>query len=591
MMTGAVIDAPAIPVEPPQEAARPRTVLVIWLILALALPAFAPHRYLLSGDPDKYVLLAGAMSHGEPYEVDGRPETKFSPGFPALLVPAAVLARDDFGVASRWAAFLSAFVFPLTYWWAARRGSRFPLAIAVATVSSTTFLQLATGNPMADPAFTAVSLAFLGWADTGKSEPGRESWWNAVLGAVLLTAAVAIRSAGIALIAAYAVVVAVRAITVRQGARRVIQRALPLLASIAYLATWSWWANQVHRPLYPGDAANSYFQYVTLQDAHQAGLGRVSMVEVFGRLLPGLKTQAAHAGELLTQIPWIAPVWFSPLLALPLLLVLAGLAQDLRRGRFLGPAYLVGYGVMVALWPFDEGARFLFPLLPLLFFYVGRGLVRLTNAMRAGDPRVRRGLIVLGSVCLVGVLIMLLRQPTAPSRQQLFSVVVWSTLLVLAVFARGLVAARWSRIVWDRSAVWVTGLTIAFTVAGIGQIAPALAANAKGGGPREITAAALDRAATWLLSNSSDSAIVQATWSSRLHAATQRRVVPFPTEPEAFTEIDRKFNPRYLVVLDSTVNPYRRPTDPERLTALRAALGTEPALVHTFAGGSIYALR
>jgi hypothetical protein len=590
-MTAAVTDPSAILEERPRAAVNRRTVVVIWLILSLALPAFAPHRYLLSGDPDKYVLLAGAMSRGEPYEVNGRPETRFSPGFPGLLVPAALFARDDFGVASRWAAFLSALVFPLTYWWAARRGSRFPLAIATATVSSTTFLQLATGNPMADPAFTAVSLAFLGWADAWEREPAPKSWGNALLGAILLTAAVAIRSAGIALIAAYALAVAVRAITGRQGAHRVIPRALPLLTSIAYLWAWSWWANHIHRPLYPGDATNSYMQYVTLLDPHQPALGRASMVEVFGRLLPGLRAQAAHAGELLTQIPSIAPVWFSPLVALPLLLVLAGLVQDIRRHELLVPAYLVGYGVLLALWPFDEGRRFLLPALPLLLCYVGRGLGRLADAVRAGDARVQRWLIAVGSVCLAGVLITVVRQQAGPSRQQLFSVGVWSILLAGAAFARRPVAARWSRMMGDRSAVWVTGLTIAFTAAGIVQVAPALAANAKDTGPEEITAAALNRAATWMRSNTPDSAIVQAGWSSRLHAATHRRVVPFPHSTEAFVEIDREFSPQYLVVLDPTANPYVRPTDPERLTALRAALRTEPMLVHTFVGGSIYALR
>jgi len=140
---------------------------------------------------------------------------------------------------------------------------------------------------------------------------------------------------------------------------------------------------------------------------------------------------------------------------------------------------------------------------------------------------------------------------------------------------------------------WVAALTLAFAVVGITQVGPELVSQARGAAPSEPTAAALDQATRWLREHTPDSAVIQATFESRVHVALQRRAVPLPlsTDPEVYREIDRVYKPTYVVVVDSTEFPYYRATDPERFAVLRAALGSEPAVVHAFPGGWIYALR
>ncbi len=69
-------------------------------------------------------------------------------------------------------------------------------------------------------------------------------------------------------------------------------------------------------------------------------------------------------------MPWLDVLWFSPLVLIPAFLLIVGLGSSFRRGRSppLG-WYVLAYLGLYSLWPFDEGARFMLPIFPLMFLF------------------------------------------------------------------------------------------------------------------------------------------------------------------------------------------------------------------------------
>ena len=66
------------------------------LAFALSLGALAAPKFLFVGDTVDYVELGRAIAKGSAYAVNGRPETKFPPGLPVLLAPAAMVVPGSF---------------------------------------------------------------------------------------------------------------------------------------------------------------------------------------------------------------------------------------------------------------------------------------------------------------------------------------------------------------------------------------------------------------------------------------------------------------------------------------------------------------
>jgi hypothetical protein len=565
---------------------------LVWLAIALTLPLFVATRYLLGADSGHYVELARALAQGAPYEVNGRPETKYPPGFPLLLVPAALIADGSFLAIARWAAMLASLVLPASYLLAKRRMPRFAIPIALAAVSSATFINLATTNPISDLTFTAVSAGFLVWADRVLDADAAAGWTTALLGALLLTMTVAIRTIGIAAIAAFGFAVAIRWFTSRPGARWTAQCLLPLGSATLYFVLWSAWATRMRQPWYRGEGSDSYTHQMMMVNPQQPDLGQASLADIAGRVLTNVKIQGAHAGELLTQLPWIQHAWLSPLVLLPLLLILLGIWFEVRKRRILLPAYAVAYATIVVLWPFDEGRRLLFPLLPLILLFVGSAVAALIELASARYFRLRAiGAAVCG-LSLIGVIAGIVPQPD-PSRQELLSVAAWSGLLLTLLITDPSAAGKVTSAIRTHQSRLVTALTAVFVAAGVVRMAPEIHRRANGAPPTDPTPVALDAAATWLAAHTPPSTVVQGTFVSPLHLASRRRVVPFPLtrDPAVFREVDSLYAPQYLVVLKPTGFDYYLPLDSDRFMILRRALNIDPSVAHVFSGGWIYALR
>lgn len=559
------------------------------LALAITFAALAAPSFRFTGDTEAYVELARGLVHGGPYAVNGHPEAQFPPGVPLLLAPAAVLFHGSFEAISRWAAAWAALVLPLTWFWVRRREPKLAWPIAILTVGSIPFLSLSTDNPMSELLYMVVALGLLLWGDEWATAPSsRRGWGWIVTGSALLVAAPASRAIGIAAVAATALFLLLRLLRPGPSAPRFrFKETIPLLAGVAFLAGWLSWTVSVASRV----GRTGYLQKVLMANPHHPDAGLATPIQLLSRIGQNLENHVAHAGEIMTPVIWIKPSWFSPLS-----LLLAGLVigwwWELTGPRKFGPLYLLCYVGILLLWPYDEGARFLLPAAPLLWFYGIDGGRRMIGAVREGWPWVRILILTLSVASLIGVAVTWGLHPEMISRQDLAALGFWSVVLVAATtgwswLVRGIGVS--SRL--PAQAVVLSGVGV-FVLASVVQVGPMVIARAKGKPPTDENARALWEASDWIKTNTAPTAMIETTYATRIHFATGRPTVKLPVTErrDTFVTLARHYRPEFVVILDSE-DGYYVPSDRARFRILESLFPGRWREVHRFAGGSIHAFR
>ena len=566
-------------------------VALLSVVLAVGFAALAAPKYRFTGDTEHYVTLARTIATGAPYEVNGRPETKFPPGLPLLLAPAALIARGSFAAISRWAAFLASSVFLLTWLYVRRREPRFALPVAILTACCIPFLNLATGNVMSEPVYLALTLALLLWADRwyGPDRTWRSWGWTAI-GGLLLMALPAVRTIGVAGVAAAGMMLVAEALQrdpSRPPAR--IRGAVPFAVGAGFVAAWLLWTKAHSLGWFGPDSG--YFRLLVMRDPHEPDLGSANGIQFLGRIVRNFVIQTAHAGELLTPVTWVKPGWVSPaLLAVPVLA--AGWWQELRAtGRF-GALYFVCYMGILLLWPYDEGARFLLPVVPLLWVYLLAGLRQFHRAIRMHPGRVRVVGTLWSATAAIVLAISLPVTPLESSRQVTGAFVLW-TLLFLTSSVGWNVVVRLAHGWGAREASRLTAVAVPlFVIASLAQIGPVMLERARGVPEPSENATALREAAEWIIANTPPEAVIQTTYTTRINFATGRVAVPFPRTraPERYLDVERRYHPDFLLIVESNDRFYV-PSDEGRFALIDSLFPHHWQLVHRVTRGRIYGSR
>jgi hypothetical protein len=326
-------------------------VLAVGLAIVDTLPVGIVH------DDGMYVILAKALATGQGYRwvhVPGAPAaTHFPPGYPALL---ALLWKVSpsfpdnvvlFKVAN---ALLLAIAATALAVFGQRRlelGPRVSSVIGAATCIGIPTLVLST-MVMSEPLFLALVIPILLLAER-VAESDRRLPVLIGLG-VAAAAATLVRTHGIALVAALAVVLLMR--------RRVRDAVVCTLSAVSCLLPWQLWSAS-HQGTVPAPMRGNYESYASW---FAAGL----RIEGLGLIA---RTVARTTGELSSMLEVIiAPLVPFGLkrVALALFLVLA--VVGLRRLWRLAPVtalFTVLYAAVVVMWPFTP-ARFIWGIWPLV---------------------------------------------------------------------------------------------------------------------------------------------------------------------------------------------------------------------------------
>ena len=540
-------------------------------------------------DEALYIGAAKSMWAGQGYRAAGRALTLYPPGWPLLLTPVAALTDGDYGWFARYTAALIPLVLYASWTLYSGRKERFRWWLAAALVASVSLFDVGTREVRSEIAFAALTVGFLAWSERmAESQPRGWADPRVLGGTLLLLGAVATRTIGVALLCAIVATGVQLVVTGRPLLVRYAQRmAVPLLLSVLSLLAWGRWAKAHMIETYPGEPT-AYGQWFWMRDAHHPAAGAASLLDVLARIPGNIRSQASATASLMTNLGWIAPSWTSPLVVASTVVLVAGLVEESRREIPLLFWYVLGYMGILSVWPFDEGTRYLIPLLPLLGLLGVSGCRALARAIASRPNLIVRLVCVVAAIELLTLARARLQHSEGLGRQSLVALLFWAVCFVagvLLVFRLPLPGSSEPRRLVNYSrAAYLAG----YFVLGVAGIARLTRFNVTG--QLQLPGQPIRRVSDWIATNAPESSVVMARQFGSLNLATHRRTVPFPvtSSEEVMAAAVRVQKPTFLVVVDSTAFEYYFPTEPARLTVINKALGTPLRQRVRLDGAAIY---
>jgi hypothetical protein len=322
----------------------------VWLAVQVS-PMWYP-----SPDSGAYLSIARGLAHDSNLANFGRPQLYYSVGYPLLIAPLYLADGEPFLRIAILHLALGLAILALAYRWARDVVPEHAAWVAALAVGTAAF-----GNvyrrPLSETAFMAALLA--GVVVLNRVAKSERPWPLVGLGAATAVLAVLIRPAGLALAAGFGLVM-LRAAWRREWSWRSAAIATFAVAVPAVIAE----AEVIRRDRARAEqsGAVSYVDQVRASDQSLAGQlaeGVRVRVQEFGRLLiPGMYKSTARTGE-----------WLNPNMVVYVPVAIAVLWGWLRFFRERGDVFaglFPFYLALYILWPFDQGARFFTPLVPLL---------------------------------------------------------------------------------------------------------------------------------------------------------------------------------------------------------------------------------
>jgi hypothetical protein len=400
--------------------------------------------------------------------------------------------------------------------------------------------------------------------------------WLTILGisilAFLLSAAVIIESAGIALIAAISAWLVLSYFLDPRTAKLRLKRFLPIV-SIAFAAEAVWLqqgSNVRDWPL-PG-RGESYIAQLKLKDGNAPEMGFASPRDIVLRVEKNLRESIGFLDETILH-RWITPSWTSPLRAGALILILCGLLNSLAReeGR-LCALYFIFYEFIYLLWPWFSGViRFAMAVLPLACMFLFEGIIALREWSRRHPQRIATLFLPISLI----LAFFASRHAINQGLQDKISVIFW---LVSGIFCLGLLkkddfASRFNLRKWQTfvsRSVSLTGLGF-----GSGQFIAVLTAaylifegvtmNISMGrqnlvsGVNAFQNAPEIQAARWIELHTDPNVVVTSRQTGLLYHYSRRKVVWFPpiTDPRILLKGFRDHDIEYVVIVIRKFSYYR----------------------------------
>ena len=550
----------------------PRAILA--LAIAVLVAATAARGQLVSGDPATYVGLAQSLASGAGYYFNGAPHTSYPPGFPLALTPVVAIFGLNVTAAQVYVGLWAVLSLLTILAYLKKRREAISTAVTVFILLNGYLYLLATTSIRSEPVFMTVLFALLLSLEGGPSSSvGRPLW---LVSLILLGAAIpATRAVGIAILPAL-VASALQAWTrdIRGGNPVTLKRVEGLCAAgLGALIFTVWWRLWI--------SGASYESFMVLRNPHVPDEGLATIGDLAGRIIQNVRIQSAHLGELASNIGWLQPTWSSPAVLLLSPIVMVGCLDELRRPVSIAGWYTLSYVGIILLWPFDEGGRFLAPILPLFAVFAIRGAIIVR-------PRFWRMLAV-AAVLGIGISAIEMRTGGAISRQQVAWLAAWVGSLLLcgtiSLWRRVSATPFPNRGYRSLAVASFAGLYVALGVWSIGQRAWSNVAGLTLS-PYEVTRGAI----SWIAGHTRASDRIMTQWWQGIHLHTGRLTIQMPVtgDPVKLCTALDALRPEYVLVTDPPGSSYFRPTEAERFAIIERLYPISFKLVHGYQGGRIY---
>jgi hypothetical protein len=337
--------------------------LLVVLQCTLALPRLDDT--LLHEDSGHYLVLARSLASGRGYlqlSAPGDPaHVLFPPAFPAALAGLQLAGARSAAAAKVLVLLFGVIVIPATYALLRPRvGNAIALLIAAWVAVHPDYLRSAT-TLCADAPYLALSLVAL----LAVRASGRRHGWRDAAGFVAWAATVAAaltRAVGLPLIAVAVPYLAWRKAAPRWGARLT---AFALL-SVVYLGPAVAW--EAYKATHASDEIGGYAKLLQLRNEYDWDAGTVTGVsDVAERFARNTRRHVRGLGGVIAGVGTDRQRTMLGFVALGL--IAAGMALEIRRGRYLIEAYLVLAAIATVSHPAPQLPRYLLPMLPFVLFY------------------------------------------------------------------------------------------------------------------------------------------------------------------------------------------------------------------------------
>ncbi len=532
------------------------------------------------------------------YGFDYQPETVLPPGFPAIMAALCVTLGCTYTLFIRSIAVFSTLGFLAAYAVLRREEGRATGAvICILLISSPLWFIFETRTVFSDLPYLLTSmltLLLVRRLDAATAPRAKAVTW--VLCALALVSSVLIRSAGVALIAALGTWLAISCLTQRGARARRLKLFLPLvLAAASIQGAWMHWAATHETIEWPiGGYPRSYLSQLKVRSGNEPELGLATLAEIPARVVNNSDDRVAGYMTLLTRLGYIDPVWSSPLLICPTLLLIVGVAASMwPRGGSVMEWYFVAHEAIYLAWPWDLEPRFVVPVAPLAGLYIWRG-AKVSIAWATRRPRLAAAFIVALSF-LAGAHAAAFATRSG-SRQLAAATGFWIVLAACAAIVWLDFDRVWTLIDRVRRATipvpWsprpASAVIVVCVLAVSSQVLIGAVEQIRLG--RENVSFDIRRApsypdveaGTWLHAHTRSDAIVMARQLDVVYHYAQRRVVWFPpiSNPRTLMEGIDKYRVGFVVVSQRS-SSYWRPGEESCFAALVRAYPTSFRLIET----------
>jgi hypothetical protein len=575
------------------------TALLVLLAIGLIYPLTRPRAFSYSNDSSHYVGSARSLASGQGYVFDGTPETQYPPGLPLLIMPfvhaQTPFAGVDVSALYCFMAFFGIAGLLVSYLYLRSKEEPYSLLLCLMIAANSTFY-VASSTVMSDVAYLVFSLGFLLWLDRCmRVQEKSVAWW--MLGLLLLVMALMLRTISVALVAGMMLTIVVQRRRRRLARYQTVLLAVLIAVGVVWTAGWMHWTSTHLVKLYGGELPRSYLGQLLMADPHHPDLGSSSAALLLWRLPLMALERAAQVAQLLTNGSWYPRALSSPVLFAVVVPCTLGWVQDLKSQTPLSACYVLCYFGVLLLWPFAEDPRFELPVIPLLLLYGVRG-VRIVLGWAATKSRIVFAAVAFPLGGLFGGVLLLNMHAAVHgtssfawltgdwSIQYKAAMLLWAAAL-LASFSvislkpfgtRTLAGVRWTLVI---------AYLAVYGFLGVRQIGDAAYSHVH---PNTEATLQADARRAWFHANVGPGDAIMAEEAAGLALMTGHHTIEFPATSRAstFAAVLCRWEPRYVVIGDSTGYPYFLPQQPERMAIIQRVFPGGFRLVHEYVGGKIY---
>jgi hypothetical protein len=544
----------------------------------------------LSGDASAYVGLAQSIKSEGNYRFNFENHTIYPPGFPVILALLSTLYGRDptasYSFLMTCITFFGGLQFLVSYWLIRHDLSWRQAMIYVGLVAASPFVfQACTRSIQSDICYSLISLfALLAFERTiAASNSKRSTWLWTVMFATSFVISLTIRVIGAALLIGLFLWCLLSALRMRQRIPKTLL--VSLIMGVLTEAAWIYWTRTNAVQFVPGDTSYDDFWR---KNPHDPDEGRVQAWELAIRPALRLPEEMSHVSEFCFLNKWIDPVWYSPLVVLPVLLIFTAVLESLTAASpNLKVLYFLSYLGILLLWPYDVGPRYILPVLPLCFIYLCQGWKRWVSWLSLSTGAALKVLAWLSGGILCAALIVIAVGWRPIGVQAKLALLFWSLLLLLMIWLiRTAAFTRFARFRTGRMAIRWLAYMYVVGVCAFGMIVQTKMAKANAQVVEtEYELYPTAEAARWIRDHISPGAVVMSSHQWLVHEITNHRVIMFPAtrNPEVIMQIARETHALFLVVVED--DPWFLPTERARLDALLRAY---PAALESAHAGARY---